>query len=113
MKKRRTPTPRINLRRGPKRALAALVRMEGADWLRRQRAGQFKGYSVFDAQKELGKRLNGFHRLAPTMSVAVIYGAGGWNRYGVRANGDVYFIRLQSRSKADTTKARRLGFEIW
>jgi hypothetical protein len=91
----------VNLKTAPKTAIRALTRVEGSDWLRRQEAGEFKGYSVFDAIKELKKGRS-----------SVIYGAGGWNRYVVGYDGSVEFLKLQAHSKKAVTAARKAGFKV-
>jgi hypothetical protein len=100
----------FNLRTDPEAAIRALVEMEGARWLERQKAGQFKGCSVFDAIEELGK----IKRTEPAdFSIrTVIYGQDGWNRYGVFMNGEVYFVELQAWGKEPLEKAKKLGFLI-
>lgn len=91
----------VNLKRAPKTAIRALTKVEGLDWLRRQKAGEFKGYSVFDAIKAIKRG-----------GTAIIYGAGGWNRYAVRPDGEVLFLKLQAGIQKDITAARKAGFKI-
>ena len=91
----------MNLLTDENGVLKAMVEMEGLKWLGRQRAGQFNGFSIFEAIEKL-KDGEGM----------VVYGQDGWNRYAVRETGEVEFIGLQAVSRAATEKARRLGFTI-
>ena len=53
----------------------------------------------------------------------IIYGAGGWNRWGVQYTGEILFSKFHSRSSFvadsdgteadDTTRAREAGFKIF
>jgi len=48
----------------------------------------------------------------------IVYGDGGWNRWGVRGNGEVMFSTMHSRGgegkfSSDTEKAESLGFRTW
>lgn len=98
----------MNLVKDRQKVLDALVEVEGKDWLRRQKAGQFKGYSVFEAIKALK---TGFVKDS-TRGFFVIYGDDGWNRYRVTAGGEVQFIELQAGRAGDIEKAKKAGFEI-
>ena len=42
----------------------------------------------------------------------IIYGSGGWNRWGVRYNGEVLFSRHHAR-EGDTERAESYGFGTW
>ena len=42
----------------------------------------------------------------------IVYGDGGWNRWGVRYNGEVIFSRYHTRS-GDLEKVIAAGFGVW
>jgi hypothetical protein len=97
----------VNLRDNPESVLKALIIVEGVDWLKRQKDGQFKGYSVYEAME----KLEGLS--SSRMPLAVIYGKDGWNRYRVLASGEVEFIEAQALGKEAVKKAREAGFTIF
>jgi len=66
-------------------------------------------YSIRSAYRVLDYGYN--ENSATTNSVTTIYGKGGWTRYGVRSNGDVYFSEYHS-SPEQLQKAKVIGFEI-
>jgi hypothetical protein len=98
----------MNLFHNREKVLEALVKVEGEDWLKRQKAGQFQGFSVFEAIEKLEREFlpnNDF-------PIHVIYGDHGWNRYRVTLGGEVEFIGLQARSKESRKTAEDVGFTI-
>lgn len=102
----------MNLRKDPEGTIRALAAVEGERWLERQRTGDFKGCSVFDAIEELG-RVPGDGPHAGEWSIdTVIYGMDGWNRYRVRMDGEVQFIEAQAWGRAAVARAKHVGFEI-
>lgn len=102
----------MNLRTDPDRVIRALVEVEGERWLERQKAGQFKGFSVFEAIEKL-KAAGPAAPVVSDWSVYVIYGRDGWNRYRVQVDGEVCFIKLMAGQRKDIGKARKAGFRIW
>ena len=98
----------MNLRKDPEGVIKALTTVEGDDWLKRQKDGQFKGYSVFDAIEELKMQ-----DARADFGVAIIYGDGGWNRYRVTGAGEVQFLERQAWGPEATKKAEAAGFEIF
>lgn len=99
----------MNLLDDEEGTLKALVELEGERWLERQKRGDFKGQSVFDAIVHL----RGLAVRDPEVSIpVVIYGHDGWNRYRVTTTGEVQFIGLQAWGKEVRERAKELGFEI-
>lgn len=99
----------MNLLDDRDRTIQALTEIEGQRWLERQKRGDFKGYSVFDAIRELEE----ISIRDPQMSIrTIIYGNDGWNRYRVTTTGEVQFIEAQKWGQAPLAKAKELGFEI-
>lgn len=99
----------MNLKDDSEGTIRALVKVEGERWLERQKAGEFKGFSVFEAIE----LLKGNDVPGSDFSVGVIYGDGGWNRYRVQACGKVQFIKAMAWGREAVDKARDAGFEIW
>lgn len=99
----------MNLAKDAVRVIQAMVEVEGAAWLADQLSGKYKGASVFDALAELAVVFREGD-ISPIQTV--IYGFHGWNRYCVRANGTIWFVRLQAPSESEVDKARKAGFEI-
>lgn len=98
----------MNLFHNREKALEALVKVEGEDWLKRQKAGQFKGFSVFEAIEKLDREF----QPNSDFPIYVIYGRHGWNRYRVTLGGEVEFIELQAGSNDDVRKADEAGFKL-
>lgn len=42
----------------------------------------------------------------------IIYGDGGWNRYFVRSDGEIFFSSRHTRSQETILKAQEAGFQI-
>lgn len=103
----------MNLATDPEAVIRALTEVEGERWLERQKKGDFKGSSIFDAIEELKKswKPEGPHREHSLSTV--VYGADGWNRYGVLESGEVYFVERQAWGREAVEKARKAGFRIW
>jgi len=99
----------LNLRTDPDGVIRALTQVEGERWLERQKKGDFKGYSVFDAIAKL-KEAKG---PGSDFGIAIIYGADGWHRYRVAADGTVTFSGMQSTGPEATERARKAGFGIF
>lgn len=99
----------MNLLDDRDRTIQALVEIEGERWLERQKRGDFKGYSVFDAIRELEATTM---RDSNRSIGVVIYGNDGWNRYRVTTTGEVQFIEAQKWGQEPLVKAKELGFEI-
>jgi len=99
----------MNLAENPEAVIQAMAEVEGARWLGRQKDGDFKSWSVFDAIQELKGR---FHPGSEVPIQTIIYGEDGWNRYVVLESGEVCFIELQAWSKETLEKARKAGFRI-
>ena len=98
----------LNLKTDPDGVIRALTQVEGERWLERQKKGDFKGYSVFDAIAKLKDV-----KSPSDFGVAIIYGADGWTRYRVAADGSVRFSEMQSTGPEATERARKAGFEMF
>ena len=109
-------------------ALDLMTKVEGAEWRRRQDAGDFgtNSFSVFAAQyaglidaiphlKTLDETAITVHvqSIAGFMSESAIYGAGGVSRYVVLSTAEICFVREMSPSIEHRNLARKTGFRIW
>jgi len=105
--------------------LLAMAKIEGDIWLLDQLE------SIQNADIWLGTNPDDVPRVLPIETVGwaliecrredeidedaiacIVYGAFGWNRWGVRYDGEVIFSRYHAR-RGDTEKAESLGFGTW
>jgi hypothetical protein len=113
-------------------AMAAIEDRSGDEWLSRQlRATEDDRYTIAFALKQSLDQLAsavGLETEAESdpdnagwlldaartrlSSMEIVYGSGGWNRWGVRGDGRVLFSKYHERS-GDAEKAESLGFETW
>lgn len=103
----------MNLAKDPNGVIKAMTEVEGERWLKRQKAGQFSGFSVFEAIEELKKIEPSAAAAMPDFSAYVIQGEDGWNRYRVQMDGEVCFIKAMAWGTEAVEKARKAGFRIW
>ena len=119
----RIAVSKINLSKDYDNALLVMAEIEGEGWLEGQLTDPSPNVSAKAALEQVQRRQREFREWKsdypgdkpPDLNDTVgdaIYGAGGFNRYFVRGNGEIIFSRSHSTAE-DLAKAKKLGFEVW
>lgn len=93
-------------------------------WVEKQRDGSFGHDCLFSSFKEEWERTwkarqeehpkESLNRYGLDVNgTGAIYGSLGYNRYTVRADGEIMFIRMQARSDEDVRRALEQGFRMF
>ena len=111
-------------------AFEKFVLVEGEEYWEYKSEKEFGDYSFdafFKQWRKICKRSLWWYRFKRRLSIpfrkynlgistpsgnAAIYGLWGWNRYAVRENGEILFIKLLSEYEEDIQKAQKVGFRL-
>lgn len=106
-------------------AAARMILVEGEEWWEAQVDGKFGpcSFTAFLREWERGYKPlvdGGSYTEQQLLDTGVsvdgngaIYGDCGWNRYTVRASGEIMFITLAARSEESKALARAAGFRLF